>query len=174
MFFECPIGMDETIILFRVFFVSRKQRIGSRSISVPMECNIRIWKSRWFLSYSFVLSLFSPWANSLCFWFCGVLWYLTTNYRHCNATATTIVHDNNNNHRLQREAACTQSVLCHKPYGCRPGCGGSGCGGGSGGCDATRPGREHGEPVRRHSRPSGPSTSPVNDCRSSNATRSRP
>lgn len=108
-------------------------------------------------------SFFPPWANSLCFWFCGVLWYLTTNYRNCNATATTIVHDNN--HRLQREAACTQSVLCHKPYCCRPGCGG---------CDATRPGREHGEPVRRHSRPSGPSTSPVSDCRSSNATRSRP
>lgn len=115
-----------------------------------------------------------PWANSLCFWFCGVLWYLTTNYRNCNATATTVVHDNhnNNNDRLQREAACTQSVLCHKPYGCRPGCGGGG--GGCGGCDATRPGREHGEPVRRHSRPSGPSTCPVSDCRSSNATRSRP
>jgi hypothetical protein len=139
-----------------------RSRNGSRFISVPMG---RVWKS--LVGFSPIPSFrlfFPPWANSLCFWFCGVLWYLTTNYRNCNATATTIVHDNNN-HRLQREAACTQSVLCHKPYCCRPGCGG---------CDATRPGREHGEPVRRHSRPSGPSTSPVSDCRSSNATRSRP
>lgn len=140
---------------------------------MPMGHGIRIWKSR--VGFSPIPSFrlfFPPWANSLCFWFCGVLWYLTTNYRNCNATATTIVHDNNNNNN-QREAACTQSVLCHKPHGCRPGCGGSGgCGGG--GCDATRPGREHGQPVRRHSRPSGPSTCPVSDCRSSNATRSRP
>lgn len=71
----------------------------------------------------------------------------TTNY---NSTTTT----------QQREATCTQSVLCHKPRGCRTGRG-------SGRCDTNC--RDNGS-VRRCSRPS----SPVDDCRSSNATRSRP
>lgn len=72
----------------------------------------------------------------------------TTNY---NSTTTTT---------QQREATCTQSVLCHKPRGCRTGRG-------SGRCDSNCRGNGS---VRRCSRPS----SPVDDCRSSNATRSRP
>lgn len=103
------------------------------------------------------------WANSLWFWFCGVFGtrLRTATQRNCDnyhLPPTTTLQQQ----QQQREATCTQSVLCHKPRGCRTGRG-------SGRCYSSRGNGS----VCRRSRPSGPS-SPVNDCRSSNATRSRP
>lgn len=65
--------MDE-IIFIAIYFYANKIAVFA------------FGKSRWFLSCSFQSASFS-WANSLCFWFCGVLWYLTTR---TTATATQL------------------------------------------------------------------------------------
>lgn len=129
-----------------------------QSLSFPSLCPSIQQKFQFLLPTTFLFF----WANSLWFWFCGVFGtrLRTATQRNCDnyhlpPTTTQQLQQ-------QREATCTQSVLCHKPRGCRTGRG-------SDRCDSSR---DNGS-VRRRSRPSGPS-SPVDDCRSSNATRSRP